>query len=79
MFQLTNSITEDKITRLGHKRRPQDPNQRPRPIKLTLPDTDLRASILKKSRKLKASKFERVGFSDDLTKRQQKVEFDLRQ
>ena len=63
------------VTRLG-KRKPTLDGQKakPRPIRVTLQDSESRNEILRNARNLKGSKFQRVGISADKTLQERKVD-----
>ena len=77
---ITNQITENNIKRLGKKsQNPPDDNNKPRPIKLTLPDEPTKFKILKNSFKLRSyPQNNKIGLKPDLTKQQQYEERELR-
>ena len=72
--QLTDvdEVTSPSIVRLGDIRKPSpdQPNPRPRPIKLVFPESAIRDKVLKNARRLKDSKFKKIGISPDKTKKE---------
>ena len=71
-----NNINQNNIQRLG-KANPQ--TNKTRPIKIQLPDESFKNNLLKNARKLRnTTKFKNVFLKNDLTKRQQQQEYDLR-
>ena len=63
------------IKRLGIKKAG---SIRPRPIKITLPDEDMKKKIFKGCRNLKNSVFKNISIQEDLTKEEQEYNFQLR-
>lgn len=65
-----------KVTRLGRKRPEQD--EKPRPIKVELPDVETRKRVLKNARLLKSYKIKKIGVSHDKTKKELEADRVLR-
>ena len=57
-----------KVSRLGRKKPGQD--EKPRPIKVELPDIDIKNRALKNARLLKDYKMKKIGVSHDKTKKE---------
>ena len=85
LFQKTNPeltaeietvLNAKKSFRLGKKR---DDAIRPRPIKIELPDEDMKRQIFKGCRNLKESDYRQVSIQNDLTKAEQEQNYKLRQ
>ena len=57
-----------KVTRLG--KRKDGPDEKPRPIKIELPDQDIKKRALKNARLLKDYKIKKIGISHDKTKKE---------
>ena len=74
--EVENLLKEDNsIKRLGNKRAGAT---RPRPVKVILPDVEMKKKIFKGCRNLKNSPFRNVSIQDDLTKQEQEKNFQLR-
>ena len=74
--ELENLLKEENsIKRLGNKRAEA---ARPRPVKVILPDVEMKKKIFKGCRNLKKSPFRNVSIQDDLTKQEQEKNFQLR-
>ena len=65
-----------KVTRIGRKKPEQD--EKPRPIKVELPDVDTKKRVLKNARLLKSYKIKKIGVSHDKTKKELEADRILR-
>ena len=74
--ELETIINEKKSLRLGPKRKDAT---KPRPIKIELPDEEIKKDIFKGCRKLKNSAYKHVSVQNDLTKEEQEKNYKLRQ
>ena len=72
--ELENVISKKKSLRLGKSKEGAK-----RPIKLELPDEDMKKDIFKGCRKLKGSAFSHVSIQNDLTKEEQETNYKMRQ
>ena len=66
---------ENAIKRLGTKK---TGNARPRPIKVTLPDEEMKRKIFKGCKNLKDSPFKEISIQEDLTREEQEKNYQLR-
>lgn len=71
----TSLLQERKITRLGNKKADAT---KPRPLRITLPDEDIKIEILKGCSNLKDSPFSHISVQHDLTIAEQKKNQQLR-
>jgi len=67
---------EIKITRLGRRKKDA---VKPRPVKIVFPDEDMKRDILSGCSNLKGSHFESISVQEDLSKEQQKKNYELRE
>ena len=74
--ELTKVLNENKIKRLGRKK---NDKTKPRPIKVTLPDGDMKEQIFKGCKNLKNSNFKNISIQNDLTLEEREEGFKLRQ
>ena len=74
--ELTKILNENKIKRLGRKKTDKT---KPRPIKVTLPDGDMKEQIFKGCKNLKNSTFKNISIQNDLTLEEREEGFKLRQ
>ena len=74
--ELTKILNENKIKRLGRKKTDKT---KPRPIKVTLPDGDMKEQIFKGCKNLKNSNFKNISIQNDLTLEEREEGFKLRQ
>ena len=65
---------EKNIVRLGRKK-----TDKTRPIRIILPDGEMKSDILKKCRNLKDSIYKHISVQEDLTREEQEQQFKLRQ
>ena len=72
--ELNNIINEKKTFRLGKYKKPG----KIRPIKIELPDKEMKIDILKGCKNLKDSAFEHISVQHDLTKDEQEEHYKLR-
>ena len=75
VLHLDDQVTEEdlrpsfcKVTRLG--KRKDGPDEKPRPIKIELPDEETKKRTLKNARLLKDYKIQKIGISHDKTKKE---------
>ena len=74
--ELQNTLLEEKrITRLGNKK---PDATRPRPLRIILPEEDIKIDILKGCSNLKDSPFSHISVQQDLTIAEQKKHYQLR-
>lgn len=74
--ELQPTLLEDKrITRLGNKKADAT---KPRPLRIILPDQDIKIDILKGCSNLKDSPFSHISVQQDLTIAEQKKQYQLR-
>ena len=74
--EIQNVLDKNKSFRLGKKK---DGVNRPRPIKVELPDEDMKKQIFRGCRNLKQSEFAHISIQNDLTKEEQERNFKMRQ
>ena len=74
--EIETVLNTKKSFRLGRKR---DDAIRPRPIKIELPDEEMKKQIFKGCRNLKESEYRLVSIQNDLTKAEQEQNYKLRQ
>ena len=68
------------IKRLGKKKSPEKGiTLRPRPVQIVLPNPNSKNGILKNSRNLRDSKYQQISVRPDLTRKQQEIDYKLRQ
>ena len=72
--ELENAIPKKTSLRLGRKKEGIN-----RPIKLVLPDEEMKIDIFKGCKKLKNSAFNHVSIQNDLTKEEQETNYRMRQ
>ena len=72
-----NNIKNENIQRLGNN---NQKSNKIRPLKVILPDESFKNQMMKNAKKLRRNaKFNNVFLKNDLTRKQQQLEFDLRQ
>ena len=74
--EMEKVLKENKIMRLG-KRKPD--SNKPRPIKITLPDVDMKKQIFRGCKNLKDSDYKNISVQNDLTAEEREANFKLRQ
>ena len=74
--EIEKILKENKIMRLGRKK---NDSTKPRPIKVTLPDTDMKRQIFRGCRNLKDSAYQNISVQNDLTAEERQANFKLRQ
>ena len=74
--EIENVLDKKKSFRLGKKR---TETTKPRPIKIELPDEEMKRQIFRGCRNLRESPFKHVSIQNDLTKEEQEQNFKLRQ
>ena len=74
--EFENVLDKKKTFRLGKKR---TETTKPRPIKIELPDEEMKRQIFRGCRNLRQSPFNHVSIQNDLTKEEQELNFRLRQ
>ena len=73
------NIKKDNLIRLGKFTSNSETSSKPRPLKVSLPDVDFKDSFIKNSRKIRNfPHFKNIHVKKDMTRRQQKFDFDLR-
>ena len=74
--EIDDVLDKQKTYRLGKRR---EENARPRPIKIQLPDEDIKKQIFRGCRNLRQSAYNHVSIQNDLTKDEQEKNYRLRQ
>ena len=74
--EIESVLDKKKSFRLGKKR---DDAARPRPIKIELPDDDMKRQIFRGCKNLKQTEYRNVSIQNDLTRAEQEQNFKLRQ
>ena len=74
--EIDKVLDQKKSFRLGKKK---EGVERPRPIKLELPDEDMKRQIFRGCRNLRNSDYNNVSIQNDLTREEQQQSFKLRQ
>ena len=74
--EMQKVLQENKIVRLGRKKADKS---KPRPIKVTLPDRDMKQQIFKGCRNLKDSAYKNISVQNDLTAEEREANYKLRQ
>ena len=69
-------LQENKIVRFGRKK---NDKTKPRPIKVTLPDGDMKLQIFRGCRNLKDSDYKNISVQNDLTAEEREANYKLRQ
>lgn len=74
--EMEKVLQNNKIKRLGKKK---NDTTKPRPIKVTLPDTEMKTQIFRGCKNLRDSAFRNISIQNDLTFEEREANFKLRQ
>ena len=72
--EMDKVLQENKIVRLGRKK---NDKTKPRPIKVTLPDGDMKLQIFRGCRNLKDSDYKNISVQNDLTAEEREANYKL--
>ena len=74
--EMEKVLQENKIKRLGRK---NNDKTKPRPIKVILPDIEMKRQIFRGCKHLRDSAFKNISIQNDLTMEEREANFKLRQ